>query len=78
MRTTFGGNSLFNDDFSLTWQSFICNGKGWGESYTAERQRGRDRVLLQKGYGIGNILDGWRNIYDSQRSIILVLIKMNI
>jgi hypothetical protein len=30
-----------------------------------ERETERDRVLQQKGYGMGNKLDHWTNIYGS-------------
>jgi hypothetical protein len=32
-----------------------------------DRERERDRVLLQTGYIMGNKLDGWTNIYYSYR-----------
>jgi len=60
MRTTFGGNSLFNGDFSLTWQSLNATEKG-GERATQRRDReGERQSVAAKGHGVGNKLDLWR------------------
>jgi len=45
--------------FPKKWHGFICNRKGWVESYVAEKQRERERVLLQKGCSAGNKMDSW-------------------
>ncbi len=75
MRTTFGRISLFTDNLSSTWQDFIRNGKGLGEtnSRETERERGKETECLAASYGVGNKLDCcrkylWQLEKDNPRS----------
>jgi hypothetical protein len=68
MRTTFSEIHLFNDNFSVHDTFLYSTEKGgqrakqWRDR---DRMRERGRVLRQKGYGVGNKLDCWTNIYGS-------------
>jgi hypothetical protein len=56
----------------MSSQSFIWNGKEWGESKREgkrerEREREKDRVWLRKGCSVGHKLDLWSSIYKGYR-----------
>jgi hypothetical protein len=81
MRTTFSIIHLLNDSdfetchcialcppFSIQYKNIEWKRVG-RELYSGgtERERGRETVSLWTGYGVGNKLDHWTNIYYSLR-----------